>query len=231
MDLEPGRASGDRQALIAELPDDVERLARRLLQRDSQLILRNCALDFGAHVRRGFEEAIRRHEAVERLVRALEVVVADVVRKAVLRVLHVREDRTAQKLVPQRLPEALDLAERLRMLWAAADVLDAQALQRLFEFGLAAPHRVLPAVVGQHFSRIAVRGEASLKRLHHERGLLMVRKRVAHDEAAVVVHEHAYVQPLGTPQTKREDVRLPQLVRRRAFEAAGAVFTVGRRRR
>jgi len=35
VDLEPGRACRDRQALISELPDDVERLARRLLQREA----------------------------------------------------------------------------------------------------------------------------------------------------------------------------------------------------
>jgi hypothetical protein len=34
VDLEPRRAGGDRQALVAELSDDVERLSRRLLQRE-----------------------------------------------------------------------------------------------------------------------------------------------------------------------------------------------------
>ena len=182
-------------------------------------------------MRCGLEEAIGRHEAVERLVRALEVVVADVVREPVLRVLHVREDRAPQKLVPQRLPEALDLAERLRMLRPTADVLDAHPCERFFKLGLAAPHRVLPAVVGQHFRRRTVRRDAALEGLHHERRLLVVRECVADDEAAVIVHEHADVQPLRAPQPKREDVRLPQLVRRRALEAARTVLAFGCRRR
>jgi len=180
---------------------------------------------------RRLEESIRGHEAVESLVRTLEVVVTDVVREPILRVLDVREDRATQKLVPQRLPEALDLAQRLRVLWTAADVLNAEALQGLFEFGLAAPHRVLATVVGQHFGGIAVRGDAALEGLHHQRRLLMVREGVTDDEAAVVVHEHAHVEALRAPQAKREDVRLPQLIRGRALEAARPVLTLGRRRR
>lgn len=231
MDLEARRAGRDRQPLIAKLPDDIKRLARRLLEREPQLVLRDRALDLGAHVGRRFEEAIRGHESIERLVRPLEVVVADVVREPVLRVLHVREDRAAQKLVPQRLPEALDLAERLRMLRPTANVLDAHPRERFLELGLAAPHRVLTAVVGQHLRRLSIARDAALEGLHHERRLLVVRECVPHDEAAVVVHEHAHVQPLRAPQSKREDVRLPELVRRRALEAPRTVLAFSGRRR
>jgi hypothetical protein len=59
----------------------------------------------------------------------------------------------------------------------------------------------------------------------------VVREGVADDEATVVIHEHAYVQPLGPPQPKREDVRLPQLVRRCTFEATRCVFALRYRRR
>ena len=134
--------------LIAELPDDVEGLARRLLEREPQRVRRDLALDLGAHVARRAKVPVRRDCAVERLMRSMEVVVLDEVLEPVLRVDVVREDRAAEKLVPQGLPEALDLAERLRVLRPAADVLDAQALERDLEFGLAPPHRVLPAVVG-----------------------------------------------------------------------------------
>jgi hypothetical protein len=199
VDLQSLRARCDRQPLITELADDVERLAWRLFERQAQLVRLHLALDLGPHVRGRFEEAIRRHESIEPLMRALEVVVTDVVLEAALRVDDVREHRPTQKLVPQRLPEAFDLAERLRMLWSTADVLDAHARDRLFELGLAAPHRVLPAVVGEHFRRLAVRADAALEGLHHERRLLVMRERMPHDEAAVVIHEHADVQPLGAP--------------------------------
>ena len=141
--------------------------------------------------------------------RSLEVVVADVVLEPALRVDDVREDCAPQKLVPQRLPESLDLAERLRMLRSASNVLDAKALEVLFKLGSPAPHRVLPTVVRQHFRRRSVRRKAALECLHHERRLLMVRERMTDDVAAVVVHEHADVEPLRAPQAKREDVRLP----------------------
>lgn len=117
------------------------------------------------------------------------------------------------------------------MLRPTADVLHAQPRERFFELGLSAPHCVLAAVVGEHLRRLPIRSHAALEGLHHQRGLLMVRERVADDEAAVVVHEHAHVEPLRTPQPKREDVRLPQLVRRRALEATRTVLALSRRRR
>ncbi len=209
MDLEPCRTGGDREPLIAELPDDVEGLSRRLLEREPQLVRRHRTLDLRADMGRGLEEAIRGDEAVECLVRALEVVVADEVVEPALRVDDVREDRPTQKLVPQRLPEAFHLAQGLRMLRATADVLDAHPCQRLLEFGLAPPHRVLPAVVGQDLGRLPVRRYSALERLHHQRRLLVMRQRVSDHKPTVVVHEHARVEPFRAPQPEGEDVRLP----------------------
>jgi hypothetical protein len=229
--LESGRSSRNRQPLITELPDDVKRLARWLLEREPQLVRRDRSLDLRAHVGRSLEVAIRRHQPVERLMRTLEVVVADEVVEPLLRVDHVREYRATQKLVPQRLPEPLDLAQRLRMLRPATDVLHAEPRQVLLELGLAAPHRVLPTVVGQDLGRRAVRGHAALERFHHQRRLLVMRERVADHEPAVVVHEHAHVQPLRAPQPEREDVRLPHLVRCRALEPPRRVLSFDLRRR
>lgn len=230
MDFETRRACGDGKALVAELSDDVEGLARRLFERESELIRCDGTLDLGADMRCRLEEAVRRHQSVERLVRPLEVVVADEVLEPALRVDDVGEDGAAQKLVPQRLPEALDLAQRLRVLRAAADVLHTHPCELLLEFGLAAPHGVLPAVVGQHLRRLAVRRHRALEGLHHQGRLLVVRERMSDDKAAVVVHEHADVKSLGAPQPEGEDVRLPQLVRRRSFEAPRRVLALCHRR-
>lgn len=218
VDLESFLARGDRQALVAELADHVEGLLQRLLERQPQRVRRDRALDLGADVCRRLEEAVSRDQPVERLVRALEVVVRQVVHEPLLRVDGVSEDRAAEKLVPQRLPEAFDLAQRLRMLRPTADVVNSHPPESLFEFGLAPPHRVLPAVVGQYFGRLPIRRDAVLESLHHQRRLLVMRERVPDDEAAVVVHEHAHVQPLRAPQPEREDIRLPQLVRCRPLE-------------
>jgi hypothetical protein len=176
MDFEPALAGGNREPLVTELTDDVKRFTRRLLEGEAQFVRRDRALDFSADMRRGFEEAVSGHEPIERLVRTLEVVVTDEVVESILRVLHVREDRAAEKLVPQRLPKSLDLAERLRMLRTAPDVPHAHPREQLFEFGLATPHRVLPTVVSQHLRRLTVRRDPALEGLHHERGLLVVRE-------------------------------------------------------
>jgi hypothetical protein len=229
VDLEPGRARRDRQPLIAELSDDVEGLTRRLLERQAELVRADRALDFGADVGGRLEEAIGRDESVECLVRPLEVVVADEVVEAPLCVDDVGEHGAAEKLVPQRLPESLDLAERLRVLRPAADVMHAHAREQFLELGLAAPHRVLPTVVGQDLCRLPVRRDAPLERLHHQSRLLVVRERVTDDEPAVVVHEHAHVETLGAAQSEGEDVRLPQLVRRRPLEPPRRMLPLGRR--
>lgn len=100
MHLQALGTRGDREPLIAELAHHVKRLADRLLEREPQLVLRDRALDLGAHVSRCLEEAIRGHQTLERLMRTLEVVVADEVIEPALCVDGVCEDRAAEKLVP-----------------------------------------------------------------------------------------------------------------------------------
>ncbi len=199
MDFEARCARGDRQPLITELPDDVKRFAWWLLEREPQFVRGDSALDLGTYMRRSLEKSIGRYESVECLVRPLEVVVADEVIQAALRIDDMRENSAAEKLVPQRLPETLHLAERLRMLRATADVLHAEPCEQLLELRLPAPHRVLTTVIGQDLRRRSVRGDAALEGLHHQRGLLVMRERVTDHEATVVVHEHAHVQPLRAP--------------------------------
>lgn len=230
-DIETGLARRNRQPLIAELSDDVEGLAWLLFECEAQRVRGDLFLDRLADVRSGAKETIGWDQALERLVRTLEVVVRKIVLEPSLRIDEVREDRPSQKLVPQRLPEPFDLAERLRMLRSTTDVLDAVTLEGFLEFRPTAPHGVLPPVVGQHLLRLAVRRDAALERLHHQRRLLVVRDRIADDEAAVVVHEHTQVQPLLTTLQKREDVGLPKLIRRCALEAPWQVLAFRDRRR
>lgn len=177
------------------------------------------------------KEAIGRHQTVQRLVRTLKIVVREVMLEPALCVDEVREHSAAEKLVPKRFPEPLDLAEGLRMLWSAADVLDPVSLKRLLELGTAAPHGVLPTVVRQHLLRLTVRCEPSFECLHDQRRLLVVRDRVANDEATVVVHEDAQVQTLLPTLQKRKDVRLPELVRRSTLESPRWMITRCHRRR
>lgn len=151
--------------------------------------------------------------------RALEVVRVHVVRDATLAVGEVREHRPRQHLRPERLPESLDLAECLRMLRPRLHVRDPFAAQFALEVRLAPPRRVLPTLIGEDLARRTVARDPATQRLHHELAPLVVRDRVRHEEARVIVHERRHVEPLVSTEEEREDVRLPELVRLRALEA------------
>jgi hypothetical protein len=171
---------GDLQVLVAQPPDDVEGLARLLLARQSQRVGFHVLLDRGPHLRRRPEEPVSRHQPRQPLMRPLEVVVLDEVGQPVVQVLVVGEHRPRQVLVPQRLPEALDLAQCLRVLWPALAVGDPVLAQQLLEGGLPPPGRVLPPLVGQHFPGLTVQRDASLQRLEDQLPTLVVCQRVRH---------------------------------------------------
>jgi hypothetical protein len=209
----------DAELAVAELPDQIEGLVWWLFACEPQRVGLDGLLHRFAHLRRGPEESVRRHEPRQRLVRPVEVVVVDEEREPPLAIRVVGEHRAREKLVPQRLPEPLDLPERLRMLWPALHVPDPVASQQLLEGRLTAPCGVLPSLVGEHLVGRPVPRQRALDRLEHELGALVVRERVSHQIARVVVHEADQVQPLVPSQQKREEVRLPHLIRRCSFES------------
>ncbi len=96
-DLDAQRAAGGRDAevLVAEPTDEVEGFLRRLFLREPQRVRLHLRLDGRTDVRRRAEEAVGRHEAVEPLMRALEVVMLDEERDASERVCEVGEHRLA----------------------------------------------------------------------------------------------------------------------------------------
>jgi hypothetical protein len=203
---------GDRQIAIAKPSHEVERFLQRLLLREPKRVVRHALLHRRAHVRRGAEESVGRHQSSECLMRPLEVVALDEERNPPFAVGIVGKHRPRQKLVPKRFPKPLHFAHGLRVLRPALHVPYPVQPQLLLEVRLATPRRVLPALVGENFPRLPIRRDAALERLDDELRPLMVRQVVRHDEARVVVHEGRQVQPLLTPQEKREDVRLPKLV-------------------
>lgn len=187
---------------------------------EPQSVVRDVLFHHLTHLRGRAEETVRGHEPRERLVRALEVVTVDEECEPAHEIGEICEDRPAEELVPERLPKPFRFAERLRVLRAAANVPNSVLAECALEVRLTAPGRVLPPVVRQNLLRRPVRREAQLQRLHHELGALMVRRRVRHDETRVVVHEHRHVHALMASEQKREDVRLPELIRLRPLEAA-----------
>lgn len=217
MQLTAGR--GDGQRAVSQLARQVEGLARRLLQRESHRVVGHRRFHRRAHLRCRAEVPVRGDEALNPLVWALEVVAVDEELQPSLAVLEVGEHRARKKLVPQCLPEALHLAQRLRVLRARLEVSNSLSPQLGLEVRRAPPRGVLPAVVGQHFAWHAITGDAALQRLHHQRALHVVRERVAHNEATAVVHEDCHVEPLVLAQEEAEDVGLPELVGLSALEA------------
>jgi hypothetical protein len=199
----------DRQLAIAELTDQVERPLGFLLPGQPQGVALHRSLHGLADCRRRPEVAVRRHQPRQRLVRAVEVVVVDEVAQPPIAVGEVGEDRARQHLVPQGLPEALDLPQRLRVLRSALDVPHAVAAHQLLEGRLAPPRGVLPALVGQHFRRRAVLRRRPLECLEHQLRPLVVRQCVPDHVARVVVHEADQIQPLMPAQQECEEVRLP----------------------
>jgi hypothetical protein len=210
------RADGERP--VSQLSGEIKRLHRRLFARQAQRVLGHLCLDRRSDLRSRPEEPVGGREALEPLMGALEVVVLDEQVHPPLAVLEVGEHRPGQQLLPQRLPEPLDLAAGLRMMRPALHVLDAMTLQLRLELGAPAPGGVLAALVGQDLPRRAVLGDAPRQRFQHQHASLVVRHRQTHQVPRVIVQERRHVQPLVPPQQEREDVRLPQLIGFRPLE-------------
>jgi hypothetical protein len=218
-DLEARPARIDGEIPIAQPAHEVEGRTRRLLARQAQGIGCHRRLDRRAHLRGAAEVPIRGRKPVERLVRALEVVVLHEQRHAALAVVEVGEHRPRQELLPHRLPEALDLAAGLRVVRATLHVRNPVASQLLLEGGRATPRGVLPPLIGENLARSPMVGNAPRQGFHHERASLVVCHHQAHQVARVIVHECGHIDALVPAQKEREEIRLPQLVRFRALEA------------
>ena len=165
------------------------------------------------------EEAVRGRQTLDRLVRALEVVVLDEQSRATLAVIEVGEHRAREELLPHRLPEPLDLAAGLRVVRPALHVANALAPKLLLEPRLATPGGVLAPLIGEDLARRAMVGNPARQRLEHERAPLVVRHHQAHDIARMIIQERRDINPLVAPKEEGEEVRLPQLIGLRALEA------------
>lgn len=179
---------------------------RRLRLRQPHGVRRDLRLDGGAHLRRCAEEAVGGDQAAERLVRALEVVVLDEQPEPPLAVRVIRKDRATEELVPQGLPEALDLAEGLRVLRPTLHVADSVLPQSLLELRLPAPGGVLASLVRQHLAGRAVLGNSALQCLDDEAPLLVVRQDERHHVPRMVIQERRHVDALLPTEEEGKDV-------------------------
>jgi hypothetical protein len=199
-DVELASLRCDRQVAVAQSSDQVKGLLYGLLVRQPQRILADGLLDGRAHLGRGTKETVRGHQSRKRLMGSLKIVGVDEEPQPPLTVSKVGKHRPRQKLVPQGLPESLDLPQRLRMLRSALDVPDPLAPQFLLELRLAPPRRVLSPLVGQKLAWRPVRRDSARQRLHHQARLLVVRERRRNQVARVVVQKRGQIQSLVSSQ-------------------------------
>jgi hypothetical protein len=229
--LQACTARADGQVPIAQAAHQVEGLAHRLRARQAQGVLADLRLDRCAHRRARAKEPVRGSLTLERLMRALEVVVLDEQPHPSLTVLEVREHRACEQLLPQRLPEPLDLPAGLRVVRAALHVRDAVAVQLGFKLRAPTPRRVLAPLVGQDLPRRSILGNPAGEGFEHQCASLVMRHRKTHQVAGVIIQKGRHVDPLVSAQQEREQIRLPQLVRLGSLKAHGLALRSGLHRR
>jgi hypothetical protein len=167
----------------SQLAQQIQRRLRLLAQGQAQRVVLASLPHGFFHVARDPVEPIRRARSVQALMRALVVVIVNPVIQPTASIGERGEDRVLEKLAPDRLPEALDLSERHRVLWCAAHVLHALLPQHLLESCLSAPGHELATVVGQDFAWGAPLSDGSLQYLEDCLRILLAKQAPAHEVA------------------------------------------------
>ena len=219
LDLDLLALAGHPHIRAAQLAQKVQRRLRLLAQRQAQGVLAAALGHRLLHVVGHPVEAVRGIRALDALVGALVVVVGHPVVQALGRIREGREDGVVQKFRPDRLPEALDLAQRHRVLGSAADVPDPLAHEHFLKLTLAPPCHELAAVVAQDLPRRSPLADRALDDLQHRIRLLLAVQAVTHDVPAVIVDDPDQVDPVHPLQLEGEDVDLPKRVGHRPLEA------------
>lgn len=204
-------AQDDRLALHAA--DHIKRSARLSAQRHLQKVFLDAGLDRLAQRALDLEEAIGRAQPADALVGTLVVIMFDPEADALTRGLKTFELRARQKLLPKRRPEALDFAQRHRVLRTRLEMRHAILLQLRLEARSATPRSILPAIIREHLLRWLILRDGLPIHFDHR-----LRRRTAeqirpHDKARVIIQERNHVGVTPT-QPEREDVRLPHLIGR-----------------
>lgn len=215
-DTDPLLVALDDQAPVSDLSDHVERLYRLAVQGQFLHVRRHVLLDRGLHLLPDLEEPVRRAEPFKALVRPAVVVVFHPVGEAFLRFIERLEPGARKELVLQRLPEAFDLPQRLRMMGLRTDVVDMILGQFLLELRLSAPGGVLPPVVGKKLRRNPVfPGRAPVNFQHVLRALATVQPDPG-DIPGVIIDKPDDIGQFVVEGENR-DVALPERIRLGVF--------------
>jgi len=198
-------------------PNHVERQLRLAPKRHLKKVLLDALLNSLAELGLYLKIPVSRAQAADALVRPLVVVILHPLPDTLLSVLKTCELRTAQELLEDRLPEPLDLAQRHRVVGLGFDVADTVFLQLSLKAAGSPPRRVLTPVVRQHLAgRVVLRYRPPVH-LDHVLTRLAPEQVQARNIPGIIVD---ISDQKGVPAAKaeREDVRLPQLIRRGSLE-------------
>jgi hypothetical protein len=169
--------------------DHVEGCLRLSTQRHLQQVFLNAGFDGFAQFSGDLKEAVRRAKTFDALMWPLMVVVTDPEPDSFPRRVEALELRTGEELLPNRFPEAFDLAQGHRVMRSGFKVVRAILLHLGLEASAAAPINILPAIVREHlFGRLVLAGSHP-KHLQHVFGGVAAEQIGADQEAGIVVHE------------------------------------------
>jgi len=104
--------------------------------------------------------------------------------------------RFAQKFMPDRLPETLDLTKRHRVMGSTTDMPDSLLFEHLLEARLTSPVHKLPAVVRQDLTWRTPLAKRALGYLKHSRCRLLAEEAPAHQIPRVVIDDPHQVDPV-----------------------------------
>jgi hypothetical protein len=180
-------------------------------QRHLQQVFLDAGFDGLAQLGGDLEKAVRRTKTFNALVRPFVVVIADPEADALPGRLEAFELSPGEKLLPDRFPEAFNLAQRHRVMGPGLEVMGAVLFHLGLEAGDAAPVHILPAVVGEHLPGRLILAGGHAKDLQDIFGGVAAEQIRPHNEPRVVIHE---ADEIGVTAAKPEgeDVGLPHLI-------------------
>lgn len=212
-------AKHDRLAVHA--PDHVEGRLGFAAQGQFEEIFLNPCLDGFAEIMLDLEVAVRGTEAFNALMRPLVVVIFDPEFDPLAGGVEGIKLGADQKVLPERGPEALDLAQRHRMLRARFEMRDAILFELRFEPTDTAPSGVLATIVGEHLLGWLELADGHPIDFDHRRCRGTAKQIHADDKPRVIIQEGDEVG-VAPAEPEGEDVRLPHLVGRGPLEEARA---------
>ena len=230
-ELELALLGAEHDGLAVHAADHVEGCLGFAAQRQFEEVVGNALLDRGAQLILDLKEAVGGAQAADALMGPLVVVVFDPELDALPGDVEAVELGADEEVLPDRGPEALDLAQGHGVLGPGLEVRDAILLEFRREAAGAAPGSVLAAVVGEHLlGRLELAGGDAID-LDDGLGRGAAEQVRADDEAGVIIHEGDEVG-VTPAEAEREDVGLPHLVGRGPLEEAGPgdIALLGRHR-